>query len=279
MGCLAKRFRLALVTGGSSGIGRAIVRALDAEGIRVIATSRDAGRIEASGHVVGEVLELSELGRKDGPERLRNALDAMVVRHGVPDLLVNNAGFGCFGFLQHQEPSRIEAQLSILLHAPIAVTRHLLPGMMAHGGGAVVNVSSLAAELPMPGFAVYDAAKAGLAQFTRGLMVEADGSRMQFIDFRPGDFKTPFNRSASSGERELSGVEARVWKAVEDHLNAAPGPEMAARSLVRALGKGRSGTVRTGTFFQARLAVAGAKLVPFRIMKNWIRRYYRIGRS
>ncbi len=278
MGDLGERFRLAWVTGGSSGIGRAIAEALDAEGVAVVATARDAGRVERRGRIVGEALELGDLGSAGGPDRLRAAIDGIVGRHGVPDLLVNNAGFGNFGFFGNQPEAMIGAQFSVLLTAPVLMTRHLLPLMRAGGGGAIVNVASLAAELPMPGFAVYNAAKAGLAQFTRSLILEGRGDGMQYLDFRPGDFRTPFNRAAGVDGRELEGDEATVWEAVERHLNGAPAPERAARCLIRGLRRGRSGTVRTGTFFQARVGAFGAKVIPFDVLGKWIQMYYGVGR-
>lgn len=277
MGKLGNRFRLALVTGGSSGIGKAIAEALDRDGVPVVATARDPQRVESRGGIVGEALELATVGTVGGPEALVAALNRIVDRHGVPDLLVNNAGFGHFGFFGGQTEAGIRGQLSILLEGPIWTVQHLLPFIRDKGGGAVVNVASLAAELPMPGFAVYNAAKAGLAQFTRSLILEGRGDGIQYLDFRPGDFRTSFNRAAGVDERLLEGDEATVWAAVEEHLNAAPEPEIAARALIRGLRRGRSGTVRTGTFFQARVAVLGTRLLPFSVLGRCIQMYYGIG--
>jgi NAD(P)-dependent dehydrogenase (short-subunit alcohol dehydrogenase family) len=111
----------------------------------------------------------------------------------------------------------------------------------------------------------YNVAKAGLSALSESLMFESRGSAVRVIDFRPGDYRTNFNRAMQNDS--ASDSTRGAWSALEAALAAAPRPERAARDLRRALIAGRSGVVRSGSFFQARLAPALARLLP----RSWVR--------
>jgi NAD(P)-dependent dehydrogenase (short-subunit alcohol dehydrogenase family) len=122
---------------------------------------------------------------------------------------------------------------------------------------------------------LYSTAKAGLSGFSRALMLESAAAGVQVVDFQPGDFKTDFNRAAirpAGGEA----WEARAWARFEELLEHGPLPARAAADLRRALAGGRSGTVATGEFFQARVAPLAQRLGGRRLVRWFIRKYYRI---
>jgi NAD(P)-dependent dehydrogenase (short-subunit alcohol dehydrogenase family) len=271
MGSLSatRSFRTALVTGASAGLGLAFARMLRDEGMQVWGASRNP---EASAKVEGwrpVVLDLREVGS------LHAAIEQVRGEAGVPDILVNNAGAGVFAGFAHFPPDEISRQLQLLLEGPIALTRAFWPAMLARNSGAVVNVASLAADFPLPGLSLYTAAKAGLAGFTRTLMIESAGSGVQVLDFQPGDYKTDFNKSvvrAAGGEA----WEARAWARFEELLEHGPAPARAAEDLRCALRSGRSGTFATGDWFQTRAAMFAQWLGGRALMRRMIRKYYRI---
>jgi short-subunit dehydrogenase len=141
--------------------------------------------------------------------------------------------------------------------------------------GTIVNVSSLAGAFPLPYLAAYTAAKAGLSGFTQSLMLTERGTGVRLIDFQPGDFRTAFNK-AMARATELTPREQQAWAHLEQHLQAAPPPERAARDLLKALGKRRDGIVRSGGFFQTHVAPLGLRLLPRVWLLGIIRRYYGI---
>src|SRR5207253_3022317 len=107
----------------------------------------------------------------------------------------------------------------------------------------------IAVELPLPFMSGYNVAKAALAAFSESLIVELKNAGITVIDFRPGDFRTDFNQtmqSVSPTAPASSLPTARAWRALENHLRAAPVPAQAAVDLRRALMQGRRGTVRSG---------------------------------
>jgi short-subunit dehydrogenase len=130
----------------------------------------------------------------------------------------------------------------------------------------------------MPYQAVYNAVKAGLSALNESLMQEVKDTGVAVIDFRPGDYRTDFEGSVRRPEQpglepRDAGRMARAWAAFEAMMRTGPAPAHAAASLRRALLRGRSGTVRTGRFFQAGLGPFLARFAPLGL-KRWILEKY-----
>ncbi len=270
---LADRFRSALVTGAGSGLGAAFADHLLAAGLRVWGTSRTPTRLVHRENFFPLPLELT------ADESIDAAWTEAERAAGGIDLLVNNAGSGVFGPVAAVSSEQREREVRVLLHGPVRLSGLAWPRMRERGGGAIVNVTSLAVEMPVPFLDGYCAGKAALASFTEALVFEARGSGVAVLDFRPGDYRTNFNEAmragASDARREPRA--ARVWARLEQITAHAPPPERAARDLLRALRAGRSGVVRSGGFFQVRVARWGNHLLPARMMR-WLRAFYfRIG--
>lgn len=266
---LSQRYAKALVTGASSGLGRAFAEMLLAEGLEVWATSRDGGRLPEHERLHPMALDLA-----DGA-----SMEAFIREMGSVwpelDVLVNNAGNGVFGAFEGMSPADIGGQLRVLLHGPIALCHQAYPHMLARGSGAVVNVASLAREFPLPYFSLYNAAKAGLSNFTRSLQTECAGRGVAVIDFQPGDYCTDFNR-ASKRPDDLDLRQAKAWESLDKNLRAAPKPARAARDLRRALARGRGGTVISGDFFQATIAPFLIRFGTWNLVERVMRAYYRL---
>jgi len=268
---LSELYRTALVTGAASGLGAGFVAMLRAEGVEVWGTSRQLSRVPAAGGVHGLALELAD-------ESSITAAWAEAERaSGGIDLLVNNAGAGRFAPFTALDAPAWDEQMRVLLHGPASLARHALSAMQARGRGCVVNVTSIAAEFPIPYMSGYDAAKAGLAALSAALALECAGSPVSVIDFRPGDYRTGFNdamRAAPDGASPAhDSAPARVWRRIEALMHAAPEPARAAADLRRALARSRRGVVRSGSFFQARAAPFLRRFASHRL-SAWVQRRY-----
>jgi short-subunit dehydrogenase len=182
---------VALVTGGSSGIGAATARALAAAGARPLITGRDAGRLQAVAAETGGLALAADLAAPDGPAELAEAARRAAGPDGI-DLLVNNAGIGWAGPIEQMTAEQAAGLIAVDLTAPIQLTRLLVPGMAARGHGHVVFVSSIAGATGVRGEAVYSAAKAGLGCFAESLADELAGRGVGVSLIVPGVVDTPF---------------------------------------------------------------------------------------
>jgi NAD(P)-dependent dehydrogenase (short-subunit alcohol dehydrogenase family) len=169
---LGLRDRVALVTGGSKGIGRAAALGLAVEGARVAICARDAATLESAaaeirGKTGVEVAAVpADLGTLDGVTR---AVDATMKRFGRLDILVNNAGAIRGGDFLSIPDAQWSEDWSLKLLGYIRMARAVLPIMKSQGGGRIVNVVGAAARNPTPNYLTGGAANAALINFTKGL--------------------------------------------------------------------------------------------------------------
>jgi NAD(P)-dependent dehydrogenase (short-subunit alcohol dehydrogenase family) len=206
---------VALVTGGSRGIGLAIARALVADGVQVAITGRSAAhlsaarpRIEAAGPGAVETLQ-ADVRRYD---QVSGAIEATAARFGGLDFLINNAGVGVFTDVASMTPDQWAEVIDTNLTGVFNACQAGLPHLRRRGGGYIINVSSLAGKNPFKGAGAYCASKAGLNAFSEVLMQEVryDNIRVSYV--MPGSVATGF----SSGD-ESKGAD---WKTSPDDVAA-----------------------------------------------------------
>lgn len=190
-----------LITGGSSGIGLALARALLAAGARVVISGRRAevlaeavAALAAEGGLVSGVS--ADIATPEGREAtLAGALAAM----GGLDVLINNAGGVRAGRLEDTSEAEILAMLGVDLVAPILLTRAAMPALRASGDAMIVNVTSGIALIGAPFYSTYAAAKGGLARFGEALRREVKGEGIHVLTAFPAATDTPMMQSSRAG--------------------------------------------------------------------------------
>ncbi|MEU6722818.1 SDR family NAD(P)-dependent oxidoreductase [Nonomuraea wenchangensis] len=232
-----------LITGASSGIGAATAHALAGAGARLTLAGRDRDRLAAVAAATGGDMVVCDVTTQAGE---------LVARAGHVDVLVNNAGVGWAGPFVEMPPGSAERLLAVNLAAPIALTRLLLPGMLAAGRGHVVFVASIAGAVGVAREAVYSATKAGLMVFAEGLRHElrhAPGVGVSVL--LPGVVNTPFfvRRGAPY---------TRGWPVPIP-------PERVARAVVAAIQHGRPESFVPG-WLRLPARLRGAAPGPFRLL-------------
>jgi 2-hydroxycyclohexanecarboxyl-CoA dehydrogenase len=200
--------RIALVTGGASGIGAATARRLAAEGARVaVADVNEDGAREVAGEIDGVAVRMDVAD----PSSARVGVAAVEDALGPPDVLVNNAGTDRFAFFVNTDEALWDLVLGVNLRGTIAVTHAVLGGMQRRGGGAIVNVASEAGRVGSQGSVVYSAAKAGVIGFTRAVARESSRFGVRVNAVAPGPIDTPLLNAApleygEIGERLKAGM-------------------------------------------------------------------------
>jgi 3-oxoacyl-[acyl-carrier protein] reductase len=207
------RGQVALVTGGSRGIGRAIAHALVAEGVHVVVTGKDEShlsmarsQIEGAGPGSVETLRADVRSYADA----ERAVTAAAARFGSLGIVVNNAGVGIFADVADMTPAQWSEVIDTNLTGVFNVCHAAIPHMRRGGRGFIINISSLAGKNAFTGAAAYCASKAGLNAFSEALMQEVryDNIRVSYV--MPGSVATGF-----SGGDETRGAD---WKIASEDV-------------------------------------------------------------
>lgn len=192
--------KVALVTGASSGIGKASAGALHEAGFVVYATARHPEKLtdlEATG------LRTLRLDVTD-EESMSAAVAGVEYEHGAIDVLVNNAGFGLFGAAEDLPLEEARRQFEVNVFGPARLTQLVVPNMRRQGSGTIVNVTSMGGEVTFPLGAWYHASKHALEAYSDALRQEVKRFGIDVVLIQPGFIKTGFNGIASQAVLEHS---------------------------------------------------------------------------
>lgn len=222
----------ALVTGASSGIGAAIARDLHRRGQHVVLVARSAELLESLAAELGSRTSVvpADLSRRED----RAGLPGRVAGLGLSiDTLVNNAGLATIGPQFRANPADELNVIEVDTAAVVELCVRFLPAMVARGRGAVLNVASVGAFGPVPGQAVYGAAKAFVLSYTHALRAELRGTGVTATALCPGPVRTGFGESAgfpmSEAERMLP---APLWVPADEVARAGVAAMVAGRAVV-----------------------------------------------
>jgi NAD(P)-dependent dehydrogenase (short-subunit alcohol dehydrogenase family) len=260
------------LTGASSGIGLATAQALLAHGDEVWGTSRNPGQLlkHERFHPVG--LDLHDI--RNVEETFAGALSE--ADHF--DVVINNAGSGHFGPAELLSLDEIANQFQVVFFSHVRLMQLAVEAMRRRGSGLIINVTSLAALLPVPFMGAYNAAKSAMASFTMSLQVELGDDNVRIVDLQPADIRTNFNDAVNKNTD--AGYESRIartWIAVDKNMKSAPGPEVVARAIVGLIDqKNPPMQVIVGDTFQAKIAPFIFRFLPHRTRIWGLKKYYRL---
>ena len=214
--------KIALVTGGTKGIGRAIANALHREGATVVISARQQTEIDVAVNELNKSRPNSSKGFKCDVrdyEQVKGLFSSIVAEFSGLDLLVNNAGIGVFGTVEAMTPDEFRAVLETNLFGVFYCCHEAIPIMRGRGSGYIINISSLAGANPHPRMAAYNASKFGLNGFSEALMQEVrhDGIKVSYI--MPGSVNTEFGGDEPSAEKSWQLQPDDVARAVIDLLH------------------------------------------------------------
>ena len=196
--------KVALVTGGSRGIGFAIAQALSKEQASVSITGTDQSRINDARQKLGSAAHAARADVRDYAA-VESAVQSTVERFGGLDIVVNNAGVGIFRSVAEMSLDEWNNIIGTNLTGAFHCTRAALPHLRQRGGGWIINVSSLASQSPFADGAAYCASKSGLNSFTDALMQEVRHDGIRVASVLPGSVRTQFSgRSLGNDDWKLA---------------------------------------------------------------------------
>ncbi len=216
--------KVALITGGSKGIGFAIAETLVSRGARVMITGRNAADLGRAQARLGP-LALSAAADARLADEVERAVQATVDGHGGLDVLVNNAGVGIFKNAADMSPAEWQSIIDTNLTGVFYYCHAAIPHLRRRGGGWIVNISSLAGKNPFTGGTAYCASKAGLNAFSEALMQEVRYDNIRVTYVMPGSVATGFGGRGEPGKADWKIQPEDVGQVVLDLLT------MPARSL------------------------------------------------
>jgi len=254
--------RVAVVTGGSAGIGRKTAEILAASGYRVYELSRSGTSSPGICHLSADLCT---------EESIRSAFDELRNREGKLDLLVNNAGCGISGAAEFASVQSVRRLFDVNFFGMLSCIQQAIPLLRANGGGRIINISSVAAVFSIPFQAFYSASKAAVNMLTLSLRNELCPFQISVCAIMPGDVQSNFT---ASREKKTDGsalygdaIQRAVSVMEKDEKNGMP-PEIIARAVCQIAQKASTKPVYT-VGVRYRLFVLLGKLLPCRIA-NWI---------
>jgi len=182
--------QVALVTGASSGMGRATAALLAAKGFVVYAGSRDATKLESLRSLNLFPVNLDITSSQSIQKTLKN----IIKKHGKIDVLVNNAGYGLVSTVEDVSEEEMFEQFNINVFALLRVTKEVIPFMRKNRSGVIINISSFLGKIGLPLFTMYNASKYAVEGITDSLRYELKDFNIRVHSVMPGFFDTNFAR-------------------------------------------------------------------------------------
>lgn len=219
--------RVAIVTGAGSGIGAAAAGRLREKGWTVYDFSRRDRAPQGVTHISCDVADSRQVER---------AVETVWAREGRLDAVINNAGFGISGAIEFTPAAEARGQMDVNLFGMDHIVRAVLPLMRGQGSGRVINISSVAAELPVPFQAWYSASKAAISAYSLALRNEVKPFGISVTCLMPGDIATGFTAARhkeQAGNEIYAGRIERAVSAMERDETNGISPEVAGKLLAR----------------------------------------------
>lgn len=262
-----------LITGASSGFGKATAELLAAKGYTVYGTSRKA-QPDTGG------IRFLQVDVRDR-ESIRSAVARIVAEQGRLDVVVNNAGMGIGGALELATDEEIGLQMGTNFRGCVNVCQEVLPVMRAQGSGRIVNLSSIGGVMGLPYQGFYSASKFAIEGFSEALAAEVRGFGIRVVLVEPGDFATGFtasrrNSEATAANAAYSDSFARSLSLIEKEENGGLRPEILAKKIEKIIRKRNPRLRYVVANLEQRLSVLLHRLLPGNCFVGILRSYYKV---
>lgn len=265
--------KVVLITGGSSGIGKAIGEFLSAKGFTVYGTSRNPE------NYTGSKFPLIALDVRNAAA-ITSAIQQVIDKENRLDVLVNNAGVGITGPLEEIPASEIKNNFETNLFGPIELMKAALPQMRKQGSGLIINITSIAGYMGLPYRSVYSASKGALELITEGLRMEVKQFGVHITNIAPGDFAT--NIAAGRYHAPLvkgSAYEVPYGNTLETmntHVDSGSNPQQMAEAVYKViLSPNPKVHYKVGAFLQ-KFSIVLKRILPDKMYEKMLMNHYKL---
>lgn len=263
-----------MITGGSSGIGKAIGTYLKAKGFKVYGTTRS--KHNYPGFNDFNLLELDVCE----PQTIKTAVEEVISREGQIDILINNAGIGITGPIEETPHKEILKAFETNLHGPIHVIKAVLPYMRQRGSGLIINITSIAGYMGLPYRGIYSSSKGALGLITEALRMETKSFGVHITNLAPGDFAT--NIAAGRYHSPIGEVSpykegyGNTLQMINEHVDKGGDPDMVAKKVLQII-KTRKPKVhyKVGSPMQ-KFSLVLKRLLPDKVYERLLLNHYKL---
>lgn len=265
--------KVVLITGGSSGIGKATGDFLQQKGYAVYGTSRNPGRVSGSSF---PLLELDVCNA----DSISAAVSELIAKESRIDILINNAGVGITGPLEEIPTTEIKNNFETNLFGPIEVMKAVLPHMRTQKSGLIINVTSIAGYMGLPYRSVYSASKGALELITEALRMEVKAFGINITNVAPGDFAT----NIAAGRYHAPLVKGSPYElpygntlaTMNEHVDSGSNPQQMAEAIY-AIIKTPNPKIhyKTGAFLQ-KFSIVLKRILPDKMYEKMLMNHYKL---
>ncbi|WP_343486125.1 SDR family oxidoreductase [Allomuricauda sp. d1] len=266
--------KVVLITGGSSGIGKAIGTYLSQKGMKVYGTARNPDRYPEFNDFTLLSLDVTK------PESIERAVSEILEKEKRLDVLINNAGVGITGPIEETPDEEILKAFDTNFNGPIRVMKAVLPQMRKQGQGLIINITSIAGHMGLPFRGIYSATKGALALVTETMRMETKDSGVQVTNVAPGDFAT----NIASGRyhapiKEDSPYRTNYQKAlnsINDDVDAGEDPVKVAEKVYAIIKKSRPKVNYPVGAFTQKISLLLKRILPDKVYEKLLLNHYKL---
>jgi short-subunit dehydrogenase len=266
--------KVILITGASSGLGKATASYLLAQNFRVFGTSRDPKKYDFD---LGFELLPFDLNQPESGKQLVNQL---LEKAGRIDVLINNAGAGLIGPIEETNNTALESHFKTNLFGPLALAQNVLPDMRKQQSGLIINVTSIGGYMGLPFRGMYSASKGALGIASEALRMEVKRFGVDVVTIAPGDYATDIAARRIYSPLKKESPYHDLYKlsidTINDHVNQGGNPNDFARTVAKIISqKKRKVHYQSGSFLQ-KISLLLKRILPGTVFEKMIMNYYKV---
>ncbi len=264
--------KVILITGASSGIGKAIATYLHAKNYTVYGTSRNPDKV----NVPFNMLALDVTDAKT----INSAVSTVIEKEGRIDVLINNAGKGITGSIEDTPTDEMRANFNTNFFGVMDVAKAILPQMRKQKSGTIINVTSIAGYMGLPFRGIYSASKGALELVTEALSMEVKSFGIKVINVAPGDFAT----NIASGRFHTPVYEDSAYKEkytenlalMDGHVNSGMDPKVMAKAIHQIIEKKNPKIHYKIGGFMEKFSVVLKRVLPDKVYEKLLMNHYKL---